>query len=194
MLNMFLLVPVSTRSHRTSKSCPLDLLGTVLPRVWVRSTNLHERGPAQTPCNAHGTDVKSDPYSSRFVTGHPADWEWYLLYALLLHVLGLLGLFCSAARLKRFHQFIQVHPTRHCLWWAIHPERKCFFPQSWSATNGGVIVLSRSVHTVLEQAMPHKSFAEFPKRHVASCLRLSLLLLVDGCVIPGRQVPYWRGS
>ena len=27
MLNMFLLGPLSTRSHRTSKSCPLDLLG-----------------------------------------------------------------------------------------------------------------------------------------------------------------------
>ena len=29
MLNMFLLGPLSTRSHRTSKSCPLDLLGNI---------------------------------------------------------------------------------------------------------------------------------------------------------------------
>ena len=29
MLNMFLLGPLSTRSHRTSKSCPLDLLGYI---------------------------------------------------------------------------------------------------------------------------------------------------------------------
>ena len=37
MLNMFLLGPLSTRSHRTSKSCPLDLLGIVVFLLFLRS-------------------------------------------------------------------------------------------------------------------------------------------------------------
>ena len=34
MLNMFLLGPLSTRSHRTSKSCPLDLLGYIYINIY----------------------------------------------------------------------------------------------------------------------------------------------------------------
>ena len=76
MLNMFLLGPLSTRSHGTSKSCPLDLLGYLVtylshlnfcfPVQWINQAH-------QAPCTTAPSN--SGSASARAMASQAIRWK-----------------------------------------------------------------------------------------------------------------------